>query len=162
MIDQQQQIDHDEHAAVLAEQEAERASELAHEQVVADLANALGHLAEEQQRKALRLVEEGTLPTIRARGILGSSHLRYIHRASEVAHLAGRAALTVERCRTYALGAQVEALLVAHMDAASRVTSGDAAGAYEVAVYAAREVRKVAAKALAGTAEAAGLPGSSL
>lgn len=162
MIDQQQQIDHEEHAAVLAEQEAENASELEHERVRAALIEALDALAEQQQRQALRLVEEGTLPTIRARGVLGSSHLRYVHRASETAHLAARASLTVDRFGGYALGAQVEALLLAHTGSASQVTSGDARAAYEVALFAARQVRDAARKALAGTREASGLPGTTL
>jgi hypothetical protein len=161
MIDQQQQIDHAEHAAVAADQERERASEQAHEQVRADLLDALGRLADEQQQKARRLLD-ATSATIEARGVFGPAHLRYLHRAAEVAHLAGRASRTVERFGGYALGAQVEALLLAHTGAASRRDAGDAAAAYEVALYAAREVRKVAAKMLAGTPEAAGLPGSSL
>lgn len=151
-----------EHDAVDAEQRAEREAEAAHEQVRESLIEALRDLAEQQQAQALRLVTEGTLPTIRARGVLGSSHLRYVHRASEVAHLAGRAALTIERFGGYALGAQVEALLLAHTGSASQQTAGDARAAYEVALYAARQVRDAARKALAGTREAAGLSGTNL
>lgn len=146
-----------EHDAVDAEQAAEREAEAAHEAVRDALVGGLRDLSDTEQTRALRLVEEGTLPTIRARGTLGPAHLLYVARAVEVAHLAARIALTIERFGGYALGAQVEALLLAHTRSASGRTAPGSDAAYEVAVFAARQVRQHAAGFLVGTREHAGL-----
>lgn len=116
MTDHEQQIDHDEHAAVTAEQAAERASELAHEQRQADLVARLRTLADDQQRQALTRLATLTAGA-ETRAHIPGDLWQHARRHAVTARLAGRAALTVERYQGYDLRGQVEALVEAEVRA---------------------------------------------
>jgi hypothetical protein len=131
--------DHAEERANLADMRREAESEAAHERLVERVVAALRNLADEQQQQAQRG------QSVIAEAIAGHSTIRptsllYVQRAAEVAHLAARAALTVDRYTGYHLDAQVEHLLLAH----TRLAAESRVDAYEVAVYAAGQVRDAA------------------
>jgi hypothetical protein len=130
-------IDHDEHRAVAAEQEAERASEAAHEQQRLTLITELRALAERSTIKAGAL--HRTLgEQIMRQAMPSTVGSLFMLRAASVAHLAGRAATTVERDGGYDLRGQVEALLAAALRAEPTA----------VAEFAASRVRLVLAHVL--------------
>lgn len=141
MIDQQQQIDHDEHAAVTAEAEAEAAAELAHEQLVATLAAELYALSADraaQARKSLAAAIEGV-----EHRLMPTHHYLWAEQAQVAAHVAARCAVTVESYRGYRPGEQIEALLAALI----RQAGGGREGAH--VANAATRVRRVLAQVTA-------------
>lgn len=110
MIDQDQQRDYAEEAALAAEQQRENASEAAFEATQLRAVRELEQLAAHSRLRALQFARQINEQLDRM-ALLDTSHLLMMKRSATVAHMAQRAALTLSTHRGYDLTGQLEALL---------------------------------------------------
>jgi hypothetical protein len=143
-------VDLAEHRAVEREQADEREAELAHERLRAATITALHELSEGSAQRASRALDR-IRARIAYRGTPDAFTDLILHRSELVAHLAARAAVTLEHAGSYDLAGQVDNLSRSFLYASTGHES------WTVRAFAVERVRLAVAQAEAPSATVADL-----